>query len=61
MKKNYKFLNLCGLSTEIFLVSWPSQYKFLTNEFLIKEKCAKLTENFPKNNQVLSKALSGYF
>ena len=29
-KKNYKFLNLCGLSTENFLAIWPSQYKFLS-------------------------------
>ena len=36
-EKNYKFLNLCCLSTESFLAIWPSQYKFLINEFLIKE------------------------
>ena len=29
--------NLCGLSTERFLAIWPSQYKFLTNEFLMKK------------------------
>ena len=28
-KKNWKFLDLCGLSTESFLAIWPSQYKFL--------------------------------
>ena len=39
MKKNWKFLNLCGLSTESFLAIWPSQYKFLTNEFLMKKEC----------------------
>ena len=38
MKKSDKFLNLCGLSTESFLASWPSQYKFRIKEFLIK-KC----------------------
>ena len=37
-KKNYKCLNLCGLSTESFLAIWPSQYKCLINEFLTK-KC----------------------
>ena len=37
MKNSYKFFNLCGLSTESFLASWPSQYKFLINEFLIKK------------------------
>ena len=31
--------NLCGFSTESFLAIWLSQHKFLTNEFLIKEKC----------------------
>ena len=36
-EKNYKFLNLCSLSTETFLAIWPSQYKFLENEFLIKK------------------------
>ena len=36
MKKYYKFLNLCSLSTASFLVIWPSQYKFLINEFVIK-------------------------
>ena len=36
-KKMYKFLNLCGLSTESFLAIWPSQYKFFVNEFLIKK------------------------
>ena len=34
-----KFLNLCGLNTESFLAIWPSQYKFLANEFLIKKVC----------------------
>ena len=35
-KKNRKFLNFCGLSTESFLAIWPSQYKFLRNEFRIR-------------------------
>ena len=39
MKKKIKFLNLCGLSTESFLAIWPSQYKFLINEILIKKIC----------------------
>ena len=38
MEKNYKFLNLCSVSTETFLAIWSSQYKFLINEVLIK-KC----------------------
>ena len=41
MKNNYKFLNLCGLSTESFLAIWPSQYKFLINEFFIKKVCRR--------------------
>ena len=36
-KKDYKFLYLSDLSTEGFLAIWPSQYKFLINEFLIKK------------------------
>ena len=28
----------CGLSTESLLTIWPSQYKFLINEFLIKKR-----------------------
>ena len=28
-EKNWKFINLCGLSTESFLAIRPSQYKFL--------------------------------
>ena len=36
-EKNYKFLNLFGLSTESFLEIWLSQYKFLSNEFLMKK------------------------
>ena len=31
------FLDLCGLSTESVLEIWPSQFKFLTNEFLTKK------------------------
>ena len=27
------------MSTESFLAIWPSQYKFLINEFLIRKKC----------------------
>ena len=38
-KKNWKFLNLFGLSTESFLAISPSQYKFLTKEFLMKNRC----------------------
>ena len=30
-------LEVCGLSSESFLAIWPSQYKFLTNEFLMKK------------------------
>ena len=41
MKKNYKFLNLHGLSTESFLGIWLSQYKFLVNEFLINKKVSQ--------------------
>ena len=37
MKKKYKFLDLCGLSTESFLEIWPSQFKFLADEFLTKK------------------------
>ena len=33
-KKNYKFRNLRGLSTESFLAIWLSQYKFI-----ILKKC----------------------
>ena len=39
-RKNYKLLNLCGLSTESFLAIWLSRYKSLTKEFLIKKMCA---------------------
>ena len=44
MKKNWKFLILCGLSTERFLAIWPFQYKFLINEFLM-EKSVYMAEN----------------
>ena len=36
-KKIKSFFSLCGLSTESFLAIWPSQYKFLIYEFLIKK------------------------
>ena len=39
MKKIYKFLHLCSLSTESFSAIWPSHYKFLKDEFLIKNMC----------------------
>ena len=35
-KNNYKFPNLCGLSTESILAISLSLYKFLIKEFLVK-------------------------
>ena len=42
MKKNGKFLDLRGLSTESFLAIWLSHLKLLINEFLIKNWKAQL-------------------
>ena len=40
-KKNKKFLNLCGLSTESFLAIGPSQYKFLIKKCHFKVPTVK--------------------
>ena len=39
VKKNYKFLNLCGLSTESFLAIWPSQVQVSYKRVSYKKVC----------------------
>ena len=58
MKKNYKFFNLCSLNTDSFLVIWPSQYKFLTNEFLIKKCVCWIMHHLSKTFQCNKNALA---
>ena len=41
--KNYKLLNLGGLSTERFLVFWLFQNKFPVKEFLLRNVCVVKT------------------